>query len=168
MTIGVTLAMVGFFLYSHTKLKSRPQPAKAQAAAKPDAIKHNIEEGQILLPDQEPLTPIYSITDANPEHALQTLGGYQVYKKFDLQFQKLLWGAQVSCPPYIMLVTLLTTLASAMGSTMLTVLTLWEADKTVKAVRVTDAVRRHCKFERQPHVVTQKPDKAQRTEGRRL
>lgn len=68
MTIGVTLAMVGFFLYSHTKLKSRPQPAKAQAAAKPDAIKHNIEEGQILLPDQEPLTPIYSITDANPEH----------------------------------------------------------------------------------------------------
>lgn len=53
MTVGVTLAMVGFCMYSHTKLKNRPQLAKAQAAAKADTSKQDIEEGQPLMPDQE-------------------------------------------------------------------------------------------------------------------
>ena len=52
MTIGVTLAMVGFCMYSHTKLKHQPQPAKTQAA-KADTIKQDVEEGQPLLPAQE-------------------------------------------------------------------------------------------------------------------
>ncbi|KAL3130623.1 hypothetical protein ABBQ38_008017 [Trebouxia sp. C0009 RCD-2024] len=53
MTVGVTLAMVGFCMYSHTKLKNRPQLAKAHAAAKPGITKQDIEEGQPLMPDQE-------------------------------------------------------------------------------------------------------------------
>lgn len=57
MTVGVTLAMVGFCMYSHTKLRLRPQPAKVQAAEKPIKSQQDVEEGQALISGQEQLTP---------------------------------------------------------------------------------------------------------------
>ncbi len=54
MTVGVTLAMIGFCMYSHTKLKLRPQPARTVDAASSTKQAGNIEEGAALLPAQEP------------------------------------------------------------------------------------------------------------------
>ena len=54
MTVGVTLAMIGFCMYSHTKLKLRPQPARTEDAASSTKQAHNIEEGAALLAEQEP------------------------------------------------------------------------------------------------------------------
>lgn len=56
MTIGVTLAMIGFCMYSHTKLRIRPQPAKTDSAESSNK-QQNIEEGQALMSGQEQLTP---------------------------------------------------------------------------------------------------------------
>lgn len=57
MTIGVTLAMAGFCMYSHTKLRHRPQPAKVLAAEKSVRSQQDVEEGQALMSGQEQLTP---------------------------------------------------------------------------------------------------------------
>ena len=53
MTIGVTLAMIGFCMYSHMKLRLRPQATRLDVPASPTKAPKNIEEGQPLLPDQE-------------------------------------------------------------------------------------------------------------------
>ena len=53
MTVGVTLAMIGFCMYSHTKLKLRPQPARTEDAASSTKQVGNMEEGAALLPEQE-------------------------------------------------------------------------------------------------------------------
>jgi len=52
MTVGVTLAMIGFCMYSHTKLKLRPQPARTEDAASSTKQARNIEEGTALLAEQ--------------------------------------------------------------------------------------------------------------------
>ena len=57
MTIGVTLAMVGFCMYSHTKLRHRPHSTKALAAEKPIKSQQDVEEGQALMSGQEQFTP---------------------------------------------------------------------------------------------------------------
>ena len=57
MTIGVTLAMAGFCMYSHTKLRHRPQPAKALAAEKPIKSQQDVEEGKALMSGEEQLPP---------------------------------------------------------------------------------------------------------------
>jgi len=54
MIVGVTLAMIGFCMYSHTKLKLRPQPARTVDAASSTKQAGNMEEGAALLPAQEP------------------------------------------------------------------------------------------------------------------
>jgi hypothetical protein len=54
MTVGVSLAMIGFCMYSHTKLKLRPQPARTEDAASSTKQARNIEEGTALLAEQEP------------------------------------------------------------------------------------------------------------------
>ncbi|KAA6421352.1 MAG: hypothetical protein FRX49_08629 [Trebouxia sp. A1-2] len=53
MTVGVTLAMIGFCMYSHTKLKLRPQPARTEDAASSTKQARNAEEGMALVAEPE-------------------------------------------------------------------------------------------------------------------
>lgn len=56
MTIGVTLAMIGFCMYSHTKLRLHSPSAKAEGPAVPTRQPGNVEEGQPLLFEKEQQT----------------------------------------------------------------------------------------------------------------
>lgn len=58
MTLGVTLAMVGFSMYSHTKLKQQGESASNAGPGLLGKLTHSPEEASMLLPHQEQQRPV--------------------------------------------------------------------------------------------------------------